>query len=223
MNLSRRIRKLIRSLPFNTYLYHFIHIPKNGGISIRDALVRHRDVSLSDPLHARYRDVVGKAGNLRYFCIVRNPWERVVSRFFYARQSAENWPDDDPRKAYFLGASFATFVSDHRNLETPAHPGEPWLGPHGSWFNQLFWISDDSGAVRCDCIDIRTMTTDLSAYLGRTLQLGHRNISKRPRYLDVYEPWSRDLVGELYADDIEYFGFSFEGGPTKNCWRPSQP
>ena len=139
MSLSRKVGNVVRALSFRRRTYHFIHIPKNGGISIRDALARFTDVSLSSPLHARYQDVVGKVGELRYFCVIRNPWERVVSRYFYARDAAASWPDSDPRKAYFESLSFDRFVSEHRTWGIPKHPGEPWLGPHGAWFNQLFW------------------------------------------------------------------------------------
>ncbi|MGH2952259.1 MAG: hypothetical protein ACRDKX_09460, partial [Solirubrobacterales bacterium] len=60
------------------YKYHFIHIPKNGGISVRKALKRRGDVSVSQPFHYRYVDIADNVGRgLQFFCIVRNPWSRT--------------------------------------------------------------------------------------------------------------------------------------------------
>ena len=30
-----------------------------------------------------------------------------------------------------------------------------------------------------------------------------------------------DIVADWYKEDIDFFGFSFDGGATKNIWTPS--
>ena len=89
----------------------FIHIPKNGGMTIRhsDVLKKKIMIAKKDKLrnpsyvkslknkmrstgdhhgieHARYRDVNPAFLNNGAFAIVRNPWSKVVSRFMFAKQ-----------------------------------------------------------------------------------------------------------------------------------------
>ena len=108
------------------YKYHFIHIPKNGGSSVRTALEKRGDVSLSIPYHYRYVDIADKVSrDLTFFCIVRNPWSRTASRYVFGKQNAKEWPAGDPRKSYIEKATFADFVRDQKIFEIPEHPGQP--------------------------------------------------------------------------------------------------
>jgi hypothetical protein len=200
------------------YKYHFIHIPKNGGTSVRTALAQRGDVSLGNPFHSRYVDVVPDLGKeLRYFCVVRNPWSRTASRYVFAKQNALRWPRNDPRKRYIEKASFEDYVREQRIFEIPEHPGKPWMGPMNSWFNQLEWIADENQIVRCDCLRLERLENDLETYFGESIKLTRENTSKdRYNYRDMYSHHLIELVGETFQRDIDYFGFTFEGSATKN-------
>lgn len=197
--------------------YHFIHIPKNGGTSVRVALERRGDVSLGEPFHSRYIDVVGELGqHLQYFCVVRNPWSRTASRYVFSKQTARSWASDDPRKRYIEQASFEDFVRDQRIFEIPEHPGKPWMGPMNSWFNQLDWITDEDQNVRCDCLRMERLEIDLETYFGEPLKVARENTTRdRYNYRDFYTTQLIELVGETFQRDIDYFGFTFEGPATK--------
>ena len=152
--------------PFRSKLkYHFIHIPKNGGNSVRALLKRRRDVSVSKPYHYRYVDIADKVGrDLQFFCIVRNPWSRTASRYKFAKQNAASWPEDDARRQYIATATFEDYVRDQKQLLIPRHPERPWMGPMNSWFNHLEWISDENKDVVCDCLRLEHIDDDLSDY-----------------------------------------------------------
>ena len=62
------------------------------------------------------------------------------------------------------------------------------------------------------------MTADLPRYLDRPVAIPEKNKSRSPDYREVYDAKTRALVAELHAEDIEYFGFTFDGGPTRNYW-----
>ena len=110
------------------YKYHFVHIPKNGGNSVRAALKKRGDVSLSRPFHYRYVDIADRVGrDLTFFCIVRNPWSRTASRFAFAKQNAQNWSANDPRRIYIENATFENFVKDRKVFDIPEHPAQPWI------------------------------------------------------------------------------------------------
>src|SRR5262245_16431063 len=148
MRIRSTLRRKLRALLCATTRakYHFIHIPKNAGEAVRDALYFQRDISLSSPFHFRYIDIVGKAGrHICYFAVIRNPWSRTASRYQFALQNASRWAPQDPRRVYIEKATFSDFVRDRRIFEIPEHPGMPWMGPMSSWFDQLEWIRNLDG------------------------------------------------------------------------------
>ena len=198
--------------------YHFIHIPKNGGNSVRAALKKRGDVSLSRPYHYRYKDIADKVGrNLRFFCIVRNPWSRTASRFIFGKQNAQEWPAGDPRKSYIEKATFEDFVKDRKLFDIPEHPGQPWMGPLNSWFNHLEWIQNEENEVVCDCLRLEHLGEDISAYFGDSIVIPRRNVTKdRYDYRRMYTDELIEIVACAFEEDIRYFGFTFESAATKN-------
>jgi hypothetical protein len=198
--------------------YHFIHIPKNGGNSVRAALKRRRDVSTTTPFHYRYVDIADKVGrDLRFFCIVRNPWSRTASRFTFAKQNANSWPENDSRRIYISKATFADYVKDQKKFDIPEHPNQPWMGPMNSWFNQLEWIRDEENNVVCDCLRLEFLDYDINRYFGDSIQLPRKNVTKEEYdYRHMYSDDLADAVAQTFCEDIDYFGFSFEGAATRH-------
>jgi hypothetical protein len=202
--------------------FHFIHIPKNAGQSVRDALFLQRDVSMSEPYHCRYVDIADRVGrHLRFFAVVRNPWSWTASRYHYALQRAPTWPTDDPRRSYIEQATFADFVRDRKILPVPDHPGQPWMGPMTAWFSQLTWLRDEKGDVACECLRLERLETDLPAYLNRRIGIGRRNAAGNRSgydYRAMYTDELADIVAREFRDDIEHFGFDFDGPATRNVF-----
>lgn len=198
--------------------FHFIHIPKNAGESVRDALYLQRDVSLSSPYHYRYIDIADRIGReLRYFAVVRNPWSRTDSRYRFAKKNASRWAPNDPRAVFMTKATFADFVRERRIFPIPEHPNQPWMGPMNSWFNQLEWIRNELGDVACDCLRMEQLDQDLPAYLGRSIKMRRRNVTSSDYdYRASYTDELAEIVASTFREDIEYFGFDFDGPATRN-------
>jgi hypothetical protein len=222
MRLKSLVKRAIRRIRFDpsSARYHFIHIPKNAGESVRDALFLQRDVSLSNPYHYRYVDIADDVGrHLHFFAVIRNPWSRTASRYQFGRQNAARWPDDDPRRTFIERASFADFVREHRILPNPDHPGQPWMGPLSAWLNQLEWIRDQTGAVACECLRFEHLEVDLPAYLNRALNIRQRNVTRsKYDYRSMYTDELVDIVANLFRQDIEHFGFTFESSAARNVF-----
>jgi hypothetical protein len=223
MGVRSIARRAVRRLFFDARhaQFHFIHIPKNAGQSVRRALSLQRDVSLGEPYHSRYVDVADAVGrHLRFFAVVRNPWSRTASRYHFGRQNARNWRVDDPRRQFIEKATFADFVRQQRLLPIPEHPDKPWMGPLSSWFNQLEWIRDERGAVACQCLRMEFLQDDLRFFLNRSIALERRNTTKgKYDYRSMYTDGLADVVAETFREDIEYFGFTFDGPATRNVVR----
>lgn len=222
MRLKMAVRRAVRTAWVRRRFakYHFIHIPKNAGEAVRDALFFRRDVSLSSPFHYRYVDIADQVGReLDFFAIVRNPWSRTASRYHFARQTAALWPIHDPRREYLARASFADFVREQKILPIPEHPNQPWMGPLSSWFNQLEWLRDESGHVACDCLRMEHLDEDLRHYFGQSIALRKRNITRaRHDYRSMYTDELADVVGTIFRDDIDHFGFRFDASATRNVF-----
>jgi hypothetical protein len=198
--------------------FHFIHIPKNAGESVRAALDREADISVSSPYHYRYVDIAQRLGpQVRCFAVIRNPWSRTASRYHFGKQNATRWPEDDPRRRYIVNATFADFVNDRRILPIPEHPNQPWMGPLSSWLDQLEWLCDANGNVACDCLRLEHLQEDLEGYLSRRLSLPNRNVTKaRFDYRTMYTDELAEKVATYFERDIQYFGFEFNGPATRN-------
>jgi hypothetical protein len=223
MSLRSLIRATIRRLWVDQRhaRYHFIHIPKNAGESVREALFLRREVSLSNPYHYRYIDIADEVGRqLKFFAIVRNPWSRTASRYNFGRQNSRHWPLDDPRRIYIERATFTDYVRDRKVLPIPAHPGKPWMGPLSSWLDQLEWLRDEKGRVACDCLRMERLPEDLSAYFGRSIQLYRKNQTRISYdYRSMYTDELAEIVANTFKADIDYFGFNFDGPATRNVFR----
>jgi len=226
-NLGQKVNKalaLASTLPYRIrsaprdLRYHFIHIPKNGGTSVRWALKWRGDVSMSEPRHYRYVDVVDSVGkHLQFFSVIRNPWSRTASRYNFARKQSLKWPEHDERRQYIRNATFEQFVRERRIIDIPAHPGQPWMGPLNSWYNQLEWIRDSDGQVRCDCLRLENLGSDVRRYFDPWIVLPEKKAPARKYdYRDMYTDELIGIVADVFKEDIDYFGFDFDSPARRN-------
>jgi hypothetical protein len=198
--------------------YHFIHIPKNAGSSIRKTLKWRGDVSLSEPKHYRFVDIADEVGrDLQFFAVIRNPWSRTASRYRYVVQNAGRWPANDARRLYVQNITFEQYVREQRIIDIPAFPGQPWMGPLSSWFNQLDWVRSEDGTVACTCLRFEKLNSDVNDYFRSRILLPKTNITlKSYDYRDMYDDELKKIVADSFREDIDYFGFDFEGPATRN-------
>ncbi len=128
----------------------------------------------------------------RKFTIVRNPWDREVSLYYWDARSRKN------------PAEFADFV---RRRSTDFER---------KTFN-LFAI--DGEVVATGVLRYETLSADYERFvrsLGVTdvpplanAKAGHRPSTRRD-YRDLYDERTRDIVARRYAREIETFGYAFE-------------
>jgi hypothetical protein len=168
---------------------------------------------------------------------VRNPWDKMVSTFFFRCTSPEDKTKWARQRGWFiahgLGAPtnnpdkslFTEFV---RALEQKEQV------PHGPWgnisrqenladsfkdnFNQLDGLTDLEGNVIVDEILKLEELSDRWASLQALVEsrtgkvpgdLPTLNKTSRGDYREYYTGETRDIVGRLFQKDIEYFGYAF--------------
>ena len=205
--------------------YIFVHIPKTGGTSMALALEaramaddiligdtpkalkrRKRAKALDAPgrlwKHARLSDIDGMAGlpvEPFIFTLVRNPWDRMVSLFHWAREQTF----DHPMIAAAKSRQISAFLTDPATIAALRND------------RATDYVTDRVGVLRCNAfIRLEHLVTDLAPleqHLGFALKLSHSNASNHGPTAEHYTPDLADHIAQIFADDIERFGYSFPG------------
>ena len=201
----------------------FIHIAKNGGSSVNGILAQYavggRRTKWSDmkgmlpypkdptkqgfPPHANARWARRNLGAKLYdqafsFALVRNPYDRAVSRFEYVRQNANHH-----NNARFQNMTFEEFVDDEKMRNRLISR------------TQFSEVSDRNGRVIVSQIyrfeAIGEAIQDICERLGvpKPEVVPHQNSSRRQSYQTYFTPAIRAKFEDIYAKDIEFFEYSF--------------
>ena len=158
----------------------FIHLTKTAGESVCKALNMRKG-------HLMVRELLENELNLARwntyltFSIVRNPWDRFVSEYHYNLKKGI-----EPR-------SFKRAVMDLQ-------------GDRDKWKrSQYEWLSLD-GKIAVDKI-LRFENIGEEFYRLFGIKLPHVNRSKHEHYSKYYTKQTRDVLGEVFADDVKEFGY----------------
>jgi hypothetical protein len=184
----------------------FIHVPKTAGSSIANVLFG------SESGHVRYSDYQ-RANPKKFesyfkFCFVRNPWDRLVSSFFFLRAGGMNDLDRAWAAENLAGcADFEDFVSNWLD------PARAMSFPH--FRPQSWYVADGEDRVRMDFVGrFETLARDfatVAARLGREGRLPVFNKSSHAHYSTYYTPATRARVGRIYSLDASQLGYTFDG------------
>lgn len=219
----------------------FIHIPKNAGMTIRRSPVLadkiipagpdvHKSPAYTKAVlnhmnkigdhhgfeHARWRDcnrsIVDGYGS---FAVVRNPWDRVVSRYFFAKKVIEVEKKEPVGKHKI--DSFEHFLEERFEWGNMEYM---WHRAIRGWYNQKDYVTDKNGKLQCDMIRFEKLNQDLCKYFNVPEMSRARNVTalNPGTYKDIYTPETIQIVADWYKDDIDFFGFDFDTGATKNTW-----
>jgi hypothetical protein len=191
----------------------FVHVPKAAGTSINHALYG-RFMG-----HARACEI-RKWGSaalnaLPSFAVTRNPWDRLVSAYRFAKrghgiggayQAAANSPDQYDRPEF---ESFPLFVKE-------------WLANKnvskldGIFQPQSLFVCSASGTILVDHVgsldNLRPTEDFIRSHLRNAPSIGFSNRSgQRIDYRCYYTDDLAEIVARIYRNDIELFGYRFDG------------
>lgn len=206
----------------------FVHVPKTAGQSVAAAFRPYADHpdeylvnrllgELATPLNwclpykvRRFRKHAS-AGQLRWrlpaevydryfkFAFVRNPWDRWVSLFHFMRQ----------------------YPSHHRNKVAQRLTFEEFLKSL-AWqqkFQQKPCLTDGHGKLIVDYVGrFETLRADfcqICSILKLAASLDHIHRSKHRDYRWYYNSRTVQLVAEISRQDIDFFGYDFDGVARK--------
>lgn len=216
----------------------FIHIPKNGGMTIRSNEIFHDKILVVNKHmigdfkafretmraynerdtkgveHARWRDVNPKHTSWHdAFAIVRNPWSKVVSRYLFAKQAVDKGL---VKESYANTKSLEHFIEE-RHLW--GGKDLTWYRAIRGWYPQLDHVTDLQGNVKCDILRLEHLDTEAVKYFNIEKMPRARNVTSiKENYKDLYNPVTIQIIADWYKKDIEYWGFDFDSSATKNYW-----
>lgn len=198
----------------------FIHVQKTGGVTVQRSL----EAALRDPRkirgagrHATLADVLAAEPELVdywTFGFVRNPWARMVSWFGMGRRLAAKAAQGDERalRQQRNNPFLLSLSQDWEDFERFVHEApESWERLRTPQVDYL-----TTPAKRADFIG---RTERLAADLARIYEhLGLPVVQDPPRlnasedavdYRTFYSSETRRRVGDLFAADVEAFGYTF--------------
>ena len=128
------------------------------------------------------------------FSFMRNPWERRVSQYKYAKKMVgitnADWANQ------IASMSFFEFITKRND-------------------SQLNWVSNKKNNVAVDFLgsgrNLQQEFNNICKKIGIPhIELPHINATKHKHYTEYYDDETRSIVANRFAKDIEYFGYEFE-------------
>jgi hypothetical protein len=188
----------------------FIHIPKAAGTSV--ALTLFGQGSRHVPWFEYQKANPWKFKRYFKFTFVRNPWDRLVSSYYFLRKGGLN--DADARWADQNLAPYPDFGSFVRGWLNEANI-QTWV----HFLPQHHFICDADGKVMVDFVGRMENLDNDFAYVAERLgcdkKLAKVNTGNDRHYSDQYDEETREIVRRVYAKDIELFGYAFEHGAVR--------
>lgn len=194
---------------FDEHRCIFVHIPKCAGISVCQSLFGN--LAGAHQSLRQYQIIFSPSEFAEYFkfTFVRNPWDRLVSAFFFLKNGGLT-ANDKSWSARNLSPypDFETFVRKgirKKNILSFPHFRPQWSficlqkeRPAMDFIGYFENLEADFAFVR-DKLKINS-----------TLQERNRNSDRLREFGDYYTAETRQVVAEVYAADVRVLGYTFD-------------
>jgi len=167
----------------------FLHIGRTGGTSIDYAFCG----GVATHKHWRPNEVIDLIGIEKWkeyfkFSFVRNPWDRMVSMYFYRRDVRQVTPTDMSFKGFVRWIHFD--CDPHTQMR---------------WFQGRLEEMDFVGRFE----NLKEDFQIVCERVGLEVELPHHEGTVHDHYTTYYDLETRQLVADYYRTDIKKFGYSF--------------
>ena len=187
----------------------FIHIPKTGGTSIEEYLSKHFKMSFHSigvpfpmkitPQHLQINDLKvilnGKSWDYA-FSVVRNPYDRIISEYFYITEWTKNKWGRRPEFNMWIIENLNKLKNNPFHLDNHLRPQYEFIDGE----IEIFKFEDGIEKI------IKYLSDKFNLPLPS--KRIHKNKSKKERVEFSLE--ALEKVNEIYKKDFELFGYNIK-------------
>lgn len=175
----------------------FVHIPKSAGSSVVEWLSKNFEYERIKG-HPNLSMIKEQWEVGRTFSVVRNPWSRMVSAYFYLKQYGFYWEDNNIK-------SVDDFPSWEMFIDKLDYDTKSW---NSLTTNQCEWIQPSVDYI----LKAETLTEDFK--LIQDLMCCHAplpyiNTSQHDDYRVYYTDLQRNKIANIFQKDIELYSYTF--------------
>lgn len=195
----------------------FIHIPKNAGTSLASA------INLPSTSHKKAHEIIASDSKAFFetqysFSVVRNPFDRFISLYNYARMEISHYHNNiEPEKSKFgihedyelLKNASINECAEYLTQGKLKHD-ENW----NQWLPQYTWLYDKKGqkllvnnVFKMEELD--EMIRFFYAKFKKKLHIPVLNKSNDQSYQEIIDPATQAILEDYYAKDLAFFGYEF--------------
>jgi hypothetical protein len=214
-------KEVISIMISHEYKCIFIHIPKCGGTSIEDIIWpeprkesdlwmglinkyenKYQTGGLQHLLGTQIRKEVGDViyDNYYKFSIVRNPWDKIVSQYTHTLRRSD----------------IKEFLGMKKNDSFKIYLERIQKRKHVQWEPQYNFVHDENGELIVDFLGrFENFEKDALTALNHAgievTSIPHSMKSQKRRpYVEYFDSESKEIIEELYKQDINTFGYTFD-------------
>lgn len=140
------------------------------------------------------------------FSIIRNPWERLVSGYFYSDKGNK-----------YLGRKCSSLKEFIENLPTKEMSYRWWFHVTRTLTEML--IDKDGKYIADFTIRFENLQSDFTKVCEKlnfqNIELPQKSKTKHTHYSSYYNEETMQMVAEKFAADIEYFNYQFDDQSSK--------
>lgn len=178
--------------------FGFVHINKCGGTAVELAL----GLQKAHLTAVELRDITGAEDWQRRFTfsVVRNPFERAVSIYFYRVRTGQSGLGD-------RHLNVNQWIERVWAAQDPDYVGNAKLVAPA-----FEWLSDEDGLIVDEVLKLEQIAQDwdrVAQRLGVDVRPGLVNANSHPPYRDLLEPAARKTIETAFAADLDQFGYSY--------------
>jgi Sulfotransferase family len=190
----------------------FVHIPKCAGMSVRWSLFERGG---GHPPLENFRTMLAPEvfDQCFKFTFVRNPWDRLVSAFFFLKKSDLKRNQRFARRVLSAYEDFDSFVRQwvtRKNIWSFTHFYPQY---HYLYIDQRLGV-DFVGFYENLAEDFVTVAKKINRPV--TLREENRLGGRKKDYREYYNDETRDIVAKVYAEDIALLGYSYDNSSLPN-------
>jgi hypothetical protein len=175
----------------------FVHIPKSAGSSVVEWLTKNFEYERITG-HPNLSMIKESWKISRSFAVVRNPWSRMVSAYFYLQQYKFYWENNNIK-------SIDEFPSWSQFIDKLDYDTQSW---NLLSTNQCKWVEPGVDFL----FKVETLTEDFKVIqdlLNCPAPLPCINTSMHDNYKTYYTTDQKNKIGNVFKQDIELYNYTF--------------